>query len=277
VMFDLHVHAGPDVLPRLARDVEIGRRYLAAGFEGYVLKAHYESTVGRAAAVSDVTGLAVVGGLVLNQHVGGVNPAAVRAALAAGGRVIWMPTADSHAQQAAGLPRLCCSDPRPGDHTYALPPVDGTSERAALLVLSLLGEADAVLATGHVSGAEVAWLLDRATRAGVRRVLMTHPGYTVPSIPAREARDLAELSGALVEITCYQLLHQPGCTAAALAAYVRTVGIERCVLSSDAGQPDSPSPPEALQLLIDALAGQGLDRGALVAAASERPRGLVLS
>ena len=264
-------------MPRLARDVEIGWQYRAAGFQGYVLKAHYESTVGRAAAVADITGLAVVGGLALNQHVGGINPAAVRAALGAGARVVWMPTADSHTQRAAGLPRLCCSDPRPGEHTYAVPPVERKAEEAALLVLSLLAEADAVLATGHVSAAEVRWLLTHASRAGVRRLLMTHPGYTVPSLPARDARDLAVASGALVEITCFQLLHQPGCTAETLAAYIRTVGIERCVLSSDAGQPNSPPPPEALELLVDELARQGLDKGALMSAASERPASLVLS
>jgi hypothetical protein len=46
------------------------------------------------------------------------------------------------------------------------------------------------------------------------------------------------------------------------------------VLSSDAGQPDIPTAPEALQLLIDTLAGQGLDRSWLTAAASTTPKSL---
>jgi hypothetical protein len=33
---------------------------------------------------------------------------------------------------------------------------------------------------------------------------------------------MAEASGALVEVTAYQLLHQPGCDAEMLADYVRT-------------------------------------------------------
>jgi hypothetical protein len=91
------------------------------------------------------------------------------------------------------------------------------------------------------------------------------------------ARDAARLTaqGAYAEVTAYQLLHQPGCDAARLAAFVTEVGYERVVLSSDAGQPDSPAPPEALWRLIDALAAEGLDRGALIACASEIPEHLV--
>jgi hypothetical protein len=49
---------------------------------------------------------------------------------------------------------------------------------------------------------------------------------------------------------------------------------DRLILSSDAGQPDSPPPPEALMLLIDTLAAEGLDRKWLEAAASITPESL---
>jgi len=120
----------------------------------------------------------------------------------------------------------------------------------------------------------VAWLLPTARAAGVRRILLTHPSYTVPAMSAGTARELSG-AGAFVEITAYQLLHQPGLTDVELAAFVREVGIERVVLASDAGQPDSPPPPQALALLVDRLARQGLDHGALLAAASEIPQQLV--
>lgn len=273
-MFDLHVHAAPDVIARRADDVDTVRAYAAAGFSGCVLKAHYESTVGRAAAASAAVGLPVYGGIALNQHVGGFNSATVAATLAAGGRVVWLPTADAHTQQAAGLPRLCHAEPRIGTHTYAAPPVDASTEPALRVILGLVADADAVLATGHLSTAEAAWVVEHARAAGVRRVLLTHPSYTVPAMRGGQARELAE-RGAFVEITAYQLLHQPGRTAASLAAFVLEVGYERLVLSSDAGQPGSPEPPEALARLVDALAAEGLDRAALVAAAGETPIRLV--
>jgi hypothetical protein len=273
-MFDLHVHAAPDVWARRGDDASILRWYADAGFSGCVLKGHYDATMGRAAAAGAGLGLRVYGGQVLNQHAGGINPAAVAAALTMGARVIWMPTADAHTQATAGLPRLCHQQRGLPMTTYAIPPVDGSAEERVRQILALIAESDAVLATGHLSTPEAAWLIPEARRSGVTRVLLTHPSYTVPAMSAGDAAQLCA-QGAYAEVTAYQLLHQPGCDAARLAAFIAEVGYERVVLSSDAGQPDSPTPPEALWLLIDALTGEGLDRSALIACASEIPERLV--
>jgi hypothetical protein len=274
-VFDLHVHTSPDVVARSLDDVAAARRYAAAGFTGAVLKGHCAPTAGRAAAARDATGFPMYGGIALNAPAGGLNPIAVAAALALGARVVWMPTVDACTQGPAGLARPF------GEHrlagaapAYALPPVDPAAEQPLTRILALIAEADAVLATGHVSTAEVAWLLPAARRAGVRRVLLTHPSYTVPAMSPVQARELAE-QGAYAEITAFQLLHQPGCDAATLATFVREVGVRRCVLSSDAGQPDSPPPPEALEGLVDSLAAEGIARADLVAMAGETPERLV--
>lgn len=274
-MFDLHVHAGPDIVPRLGDDADTVLWYEQAGFRGCVLKGHYDPTAARAQAAARGRNITVAGGLVLNRPVGGFNPVAVAVALALGARVVWMPTVDSRAHRAADLPRPFSSHPYLDTATtYAAPPVDPTSEEALRSIIRLISDADAVLATGHVSAAECNWILREARSAGVRRLLLTHPSYSAPGMSAAEARSLAELGGR-VEICAYQLLHQPGQSAERLAAFVRDVGIEHCVLSSDAGQADSPSPPEALLWLIDVLTAQGLDRGALEAAASDVPESLV--
>jgi len=271
-VFDAHVHAAPDIVDRRHDDLQTAQAYRDAGFTGFVLKAHYESTVGRAAAAASVSGLQVYGGVALNQHVGGVNPAAVEAALAAGGRVVWLPTADSHTQQSAGLPRLCDQGATLSAHAYALPPVDPDAMVAASEVISMVAEHDVVLATGHISEAECRWVVERATALGVGRMLLTHPSYTVPAIGPAQIEELAD-AGAHVEITAFQLLHQTGCTPAMLARVARAAG-SRLVLSSDAGQVDSPDPPEALSMLLQALASEGLDTGWLSAAASDVPAAL---
>jgi hypothetical protein len=90
---DLHVHGGPDLVPRRYTDLELAARARDAGMRAIVLKSHVESTVGRAASVAAATGLEVHGGLVLNAFAsGGVDPEAVELSLQLGARVIWMPT-----------------------------------------------------------------------------------------------------------------------------------------------------------------------------------------
>lgn len=275
-MFDVHVHSGPCVVERLADDLTTVGWYEEAGFSGCVLKGHCEPTVGRAAAVGAGRALQVYGGIVLNHVVGGLNPAAVDAALTMGARVVWLPTVDAAHHHRSGLvhPPSCAPTVGRGP-SYAAPPADPTTEGALRTIMGLVADADAVLATGHVNPQEASWVVDQARRAGVRRVLLTHPSFTVPGMSAPDTRELCE-RGALAEVTAYQLLHQPDWDAARLAAFIREVGYEHCLLSSDAGQPDSPPGPEALRGLVDALAAEGLDRGALEAMASEVPAGLVV-
>lgn len=276
-MFDVHVHAAPDVLDRIGYDDEICAEYAAAGFSGFVLKGHQESTVGRAKALARSSGLDVVGGIALNRPAGGINPSSVAATLHSGGRVVWFPTADAHAQESAKLPRLSDLQPRLGRSTLATPPVLAADDKQLgdiFLVLDLIAEFDAVLCTGHLSGPECRWLLDQAGRRNIKRFLLTHPSYTVPGMSPSEIAELAEL-GAHVEITAYQLWHQPGMTPAVLADVARAAG-DKLILASDAGQPNSPQPPQALRELIGRLAEQGLDRSWLEASASDNPRKLVL-
>lgn len=275
-MFDLHVHAAPDVIPRLGTDVQTVAWYAEAGFRGCVLKGHCEPTTGRAFAAAAGTDVAVYGSIVLNRSVGGFNPVAVAAALRLGARVVWMPTVDSARHAAAHLPRPFTGAEAVGSpETFAAPPLDPSSEGAIDEILSLISASDAVLATGHLGGDELAWLIPRAHRHGIRRVLVTHPAYSVPALTVDEARSLAEM-GALLEVTAYQLLHQSGFDRDRLAHYVRNVGVEHWVLSSDAGQPNSPTPPEALERLIDELAAAGLDRSELLARAGDVPEALIV-
>lgn len=274
-MFDVHVHAAPCVSPRLLDDADTVAAYERAGFDGCVLKGHCEPTVGRAAAAGKGRRLAVYGGIVLNHVAGGLNPAAAAAALTMGARVVWLPTVDARAHRAAALTHPPSCAPVLGDGpSYAAPPVDPSTAADLRTVIRLVADHDAVLATGHVGAEEIGWVVAEAAAAGLRRVLLTHPSFTVPALTAAQTRAFCE-QGAFAEITAYQLLHQSGCDAAHLATFVRTVGYDRCVLSSDAGQPTSPPAPEALAQLVDALAGEGLDRGALRAMAGDIPAALI--
>ncbi|HZT18671.1 MAG TPA: DUF6282 family protein, partial [Dongiaceae bacterium] len=84
---DMHCHPFPDLFPRLADDIDIAVAARDAGMKALMLKCHHESTVSRAYLVQRmVPGIRVFGGVVLNSYVGGINPAAVEAALRLGGK-----------------------------------------------------------------------------------------------------------------------------------------------------------------------------------------------
>lgn len=274
-MHDLHVHAAPCVTARWGDDLTTVAAYEQAGFTGCVLKGHCESTVGRAVTAGAGRSLRVDGGVVLNHPVGGLNPAAAAAALATGGRVVWMPTVDALRHRRAGLrhPPSCAPGlgHQPG---LGIPPVDPGTEDAARTICELVAEADAVLATGHLSGEEIDWLLGAAADAGVERILLTHPSFVVPGLDGATTAALCD-RGAYAEVTAYQLLRGDR-SPEALAAFVDAVGPSRCVLSSDAGHPELPAPPEALDRLVDALVRAGLPSATVQAMASTSPRELVV-
>ncbi|MQA94358.1 MAG: hypothetical protein GEV11_06770 [Streptosporangiales bacterium] len=271
--FDVHVHSAPSGRPRSADDLTAARNLAAAGYAGGVLKEHCELTVGRAVAASAATGLSIYGGVVLNAPVGGINPYAVESCLHLGGRVVWMPTVDAHAQRSSGWEHPVVCTPTSPEAAYALPPVEGALEKHARRILDLVAAADAVIATGHIGAEEVGWLVTAAREHGVRRVLLTHPGLIVPGLSASRTRELTEL-GAYAEITSLQYT-SGGHSAEELAAFITEVGPQRCVLSSDAGAAGAPGHVEGLAALMEALTAAGLDPGAVQAMAGENPYALV--
>ena len=102
---DMHCHPFPDLFPRLADDIDIAIAARDAGLKALMLKCHHESTVSRAYLIQRIVpGIRVFGGVVLNSYVGGINPAAVEAALRLGGKEVWMPTIDAgyHAEVHGG-------------------------------------------------------------------------------------------------------------------------------------------------------------------------------
>ena len=77
-VIDIHVHSGPDSMPRAVDAIDVARLAKKEGMRGLVFKNHYESTAAVAYLVrKEVPGIEAFGGIDLNQTVGGINPAAV--------------------------------------------------------------------------------------------------------------------------------------------------------------------------------------------------------
>lgn len=115
------------------------------------------------------------GGLVMNKVIGGINPEAVEKGLRLGAKVIWLPTqsAKRHLEKLGGKLENGIEVVRNGK---IIPELN--------TVFTLLKDYNAVLATAHVSPEDAFVVVEAARKAGVSKIVITHPewwvcGYTL--------------------------------------------------------------------------------------------------
>ena len=278
---DLHIHSHPCLIPRLVDDRQVAQDAAEAGIRAVMLKCHHESTVSRAYLLdSEFPELRVLGGIVLNNYVGGINPAAVEAALRMGGKEVWMPTIDAahHAKVHGGTGRYDVQDA--GEPSAVTAPgvevlEDGRLTEAVMAVLDLIAEHDVILGTCHLAPEEIVALAKGAKERGVRKVLFTHPYFKVPSVDLDFIEDMVKL-GAIAEFgfcTISPMWHYS--TPENVARSIRAIGAENCILVSDSGQTHNPRPVEALRVFAQCLAEQGITENDLQTMMVDNPRQLV--
>jgi Family of unknown function (DUF6282) len=276
---DLHVHCAPSFFTRWGDGLDLARSCEQAGMAGVLLKAHEGSTVAAAAVLDRLfPSLHVLGGVVLNRYVGGINPAAAEAALRLGGRCIWFPTMDADAHARAFGSTGAYPSQRGGIEAptgIRLLNKDGKLVYAAREVLALAAEHDALVATGHLDKSEIAALLAAARESGVGRFLVQHPFFTVPGLGADELEALVH-QGAVVELTYLNVspLWRTS-TVEQAAETLSRLGGDAVIVSSDAGQAHNPSPPEALRSFAQALHEHGVAETELTKALRDTPLRLV--
>ena len=246
---DLHVHSAPDVDRRRFNDLELARAARDAGVGAVLIKSHQNSTVERAWLVSQcVPGIRVYGGLVLNETVGGLNPAAVRLALELGARQVWMPTRSARNHRAY--------HGQPGGITIL--DDQGKLRPAVQEILLAMAASDCILGTGHLSPEETSVLIDAARRLSVSKILVTHPEWG-PTYHSWEAqKELATRGDVFFERCFVSTTHLCGCVPfETIERAIIETGVERTILSTDLGQPETPPPAEGLRLYAERLLSTG--------------------
>ena len=266
---DLHIHAAPDTVERIGTDLEIAARAKAAGMKAIVLKSVLEPTVTRAwHTMQAVEGISVFGGVVLDHHVGGINPAAVEPALRLGGKVVWLPTyhAKGHEKAFGRIGSFGYVEDKP--HAYDLTPIsilydDKKVKKQVLTVLELCKEADVILATGHISAEETLLLSQISHDIGFKKLVVNHPFFKVPDMDVDMIGELVRL-GAYMEFCANELCPIP--RSARLADYVECIkryGVSRFILASDAGHNRKGWPDEELRIFAQLLGYSGIEEAQL--------------
>jgi hypothetical protein len=258
------VHSSPDRTPRSIDDIEAAHQAQRAGMAGILLKSHCTITADRATiAAKIVPGIAVYGCLALNEAVGGVNPAAVDAALELGATEIFMPTVSAanhlrYQSRKGGISLLS----------------DGLLP-ALKEIVALTKQHNAIIGTGHISRAEIELLLKVAADQRFAKVLITHPEHPMIGLSIAEQRSLLA-PGVFFERCFSSTYRQFGNVAIEqIALAVRQVGVSSTVLTTDLGIVNYPPPVAGMQRFLTKLLELGVSESETTIMLKETPHMLV--
>lgn len=249
---DVHVHIGPEIIPRKYTvesliDSERGK------IAGMVLKNHFFPTSPFIEEVVSREKLNLFGSIVLNNSVGGLNPEAILSAsqISSAPIIVWFPTINAEnflkkseyeiAPEWVMKSNFSAKNAKEVEAVRVT--VSGELTAEILKVLSMIKKCNTVLATGHISWEESKILSEKALIMGVR-VIITHPIYQRINMPTKIQQELAK-KGCFIEQS-YSMYSIDKIPIKKISQQIKAVGSKSVILSSDVGQPFSPSPSKAL-------------------------------
>jgi hypothetical protein len=260
---DIHTHTAPDLFPRQMDNIECAEQAKGKGMRAVVQKFHHGVSADRIYFVKrEVAGIDVLGGIVLNNAVGGLNPYAVETAIKSGASIVWMPTISSknHLDQFGqpGFPAM----KQVRSIRMKEKPITVFDEEGRLVpeiydIVDLIADADIALATGHLSPPEVTAVLKVAKERGVKRLLVNHPEYIVNG-SIEEQRAWARMGAFIEHLVIFMMPAWHHYSPAQMAQMTREVGPEHVIMATDLGQIHNPPPVEGLRMFIQLMLENGI-------------------
>ena len=283
--YDLHIHAGPDIVPRQNDILEVVQEANSCGMRGLGFKDHNTTTADRVSILKSIMDIQtnLIGGIVLNYAVGGLNPEAVEKSLRLGAKIIWMPSMDSkmtvykvHITNETPwlLPHVKITDPKDGLSVLENWP-DGKKLLPEVVdILHLIKKYDAILDTCHLSAHESKILIDEAINLNIEKIIVTHPNCSVNYMTLDEQKELAKkkVLFSYAFLPCMPMFDRQH--PKEIVSMMKSVGYDRCILFSDFGQPMNPSPVEGYKMFVASLLASGVSENDVKKAACINPKQL---
>jgi hypothetical protein len=273
---DMHVHIGPELLMRRYSPQSLAEEARREGI-GVVMKNHFQPTTGWVSQLRRPDDrVPLIGSVALNYGAGGIDDHGVRAALSGWKTdvlqpdpdperfVVWMPTVCAEAHLAVtGRRDIMLEWGVKEEYSRLFGPGEGIRIRDAAgqpipglkRALAMIARHDLVLASGHLDHDETILLVRLAHEAGVKRIVLTHPLFQSTELEPETVARLWRDYGAYSEL-CFVNLAMDNLSIKQYVEVIEAVGPAGCILSSDVGQPFSPTVGDALREYFAAL-GQG--------------------
>jgi hypothetical protein len=275
---DLHVHCGPDAYTERRVDaLQLALQACESGMKHVVIKSHQFCTAPLASMINKIVNEPIlVGSLVLNASVGGLNPEAVRAASKEGAKIIWMPTISAKAsiEARSGKKEHGEKNKFPG---ISVINKDGILVPKIKEILEIIKAQDLVLATGHLSVPETIAIANESRGRHIKTIL-THPltkGHG-QSFTAEQAMELVK-KGAFVEFcfnSCMPPMHM---SPLEIVNHIKILGADHCLLTTDFGQSFNPTPTEGFRMMLSQMIRFGLSENELETIVKINPYHLLFS
>ncbi len=263
-MIDLHIHGGPDIVPRKLLDSEVVAAADAEGMGAVVLKSHLGSTVERAILMEHMMdqNIKVFGGIALNSFIGGFNKLATQAALRMGAKIVWMPTftAKNHLEferkrnkSVNALSSLC-------QELEGLSVLNeaGDIAPAVVNILELVAASEAVLSCGHIGIAESRVLVTTAKKCHVEKIIYSHPNNPINSVTLNDQKWLVRegvvLERCLVDVISGLVGWDE------LFQEINATGVSNNLISTDLGQLQNITPVLGMKLAYEKMCEYGFSQ-----------------
>jgi hypothetical protein len=254
---DTHIHPAPDAyVPRLRDEIDLGIEACEEGMGAIVFKSTYDTTarsvciaqkvVDKWAKEHNKKSTRLIGGIVLDRGVGGLNPVAVRCAARLGGKFVWTPTFDSSHQcniigEPNGIEVI-------GEDDKVVPELRE--------IFKIIVKYDLVLALCHHTTRERFIMIDDAKEEGVKRIIIVHATESLTKMSIDQMKIAAE-KGAYIELSCIDFRDSEVIWEEWLQI-IKEVGADNIILSTDCGYAKLPPPAQQFKCLIFRLLRDGV-------------------
>ena len=279
--YDLHVHAAPDVIPRITDIFRLSKTAVEKNMGGLLIKDHTTSTTGRVFVLNQVFGgsCRFFSSLALNSPVGFVNASAVESALRSGTDLIYFPTyaAKNHIHEwGLGKPPTAFPVLGKDKEGYYLLDESGHLKPEVTGVLKMMARYDVALGTGHISPIESLSLIKEAVKIGVERIVVTHASESVVHMDTELQKEAVQM-GALIEHCFFAVTEScpRKIQLEEIRDQVRYVGVSSCILSSDFGQVQNPEPVEGFAYYLEKMRHLGFSEDELRIMIHDNPKALM--
>jgi len=262
---DLHIHVGPDYIPRYGDSIKLGTDASYVGMKAIVIKQHLASTVSSAyLATKVVQNTLVFGGIALNEPTGGLNSRSVIATAKSGGKMIWLPTVDAEyaikkAKKGHWIKHYVNSSAfgceRKGINILNK---EGELKSEAKDILKICKEYDIILGSGHISPEESIALAKESASIGYKKLEITHPNAWLEDFTIRVMKELTDLGATLTLSYGACSTHTGRQDIWEIVSIVKEIGARHCCLITDYGQTVNASPVEGYRVFCQHLLNYGI-------------------